>query len=399
MYGAMAAAVIVRRRQQQPACSGRWAAGRRRRRRALQRLPATAAAALLAVVLGASPTSAEQLERVLDDVAGSAAIGRLGRAPLADGCARVYVDVGTNVGVQIRKLFEADKYRGAMVLGYFNVLFGNGTSRATDGALCAFGFEPNPLMTPRLRQLEESYAAQGWRVRIFTETAAGASDGVVNISYGESMADSLATMAGAPAGARPALGGAVRLERRRAVRRLDLARWLREEVVFRRIPARGGRARHRPAVLMKLDVEGAEIELLPALLRSGVLCHVNLTMAEWHGRMFGGPGTALRRRYDGVVRGAERQMRAAYSRTSCRAVLIQFDDETFAFDDGTRKANFGPTSESRAHGFNASLMTPLPPNKERATALAPAGGAARGAQDQWGSTRAPPRVGAGRAGA
>lgn len=214
VYGAMAAAVIVRRRQQQPACSGRWAAGRRRRRRALQRLPATAAAALLAVVLGASPTSAEQLERVLDDVAGSAAIGRLGRAPLADGCARVYVDVGTNVGVQIRKLFEADKYRGAMVLGYFNVLFGNGTSRATDGALCAFGFEPNPLMTPRLRQLEESYAAQGWRVRIFTETAAGASDGVVNISYGESMADSLATMAGAPAGARPALGGAVRLERR-----------------------------------------------------------------------------------------------------------------------------------------------------------------------------------------
>ena len=34
-------------------------------------------------------------------------------AALADGCWHVYLDVGSNIGVQVRKLFEPERYGGA----------------------------------------------------------------------------------------------------------------------------------------------------------------------------------------------------------------------------------------------------------------------------------------------
>lgn len=60
-----------------------------------------------------------------------------------------YLDVGTNVGVQIRKLFEPQLYPGAAILRHFDEAFG--TSRASLQGLCAIGFEPNPLHTPALK--------------------------------------------------------------------------------------------------------------------------------------------------------------------------------------------------------------------------------------------------------
>ncbi len=37
-----------------------------------------------------------------------------------------------------------------------------------------------------------------------------------------------------------------------------------------------------PVVLMKMDIEGSELEVVPDLLVTGAMQHVNVTMIEWH---------------------------------------------------------------------------------------------------------------------
>ena len=65
------------------------------------------------------------------------------RKNMLDGCRFVYLDVGTNIGVQIRKLFEPKLYPRAKIHKIFNYFFGNLTER-TNAGVCAVGFEPNP---------------------------------------------------------------------------------------------------------------------------------------------------------------------------------------------------------------------------------------------------------------
>lgn len=75
----------------------------------------------------------------------------------------MYLDVGTNLGVQIRKLYEPQLYPNAKVLALFDKYFPIGIRNS----VCTFGFEPNPLHRSKLAQLSKRYNAQGWNVRIF----------------------------------------------------------------------------------------------------------------------------------------------------------------------------------------------------------------------------------------
>ena len=38
-----------------------------------------------------------------------------------------------------------------------------------------------------------------------------------------------------------------------------------------------------PKVLMKMDIEGSEVDVIPDLLSTGTLQYVNTIMVEWHG--------------------------------------------------------------------------------------------------------------------
>jgi len=131
---------------------------------------------------------------------------------LGDGCWHIYLDVGSNIGVQVRKLFEPHRYPKADILPYFESYFHIDPSKPVPRALppitttntetdeftdltnpngsnndllpqnnaishiCAFGCEPNPLHVDRLNALEEAYTRTGWRTTFFTETAVGISD-------------------------------------------------------------------------------------------------------------------------------------------------------------------------------------------------------------------------------
>ena len=92
-----------------------------------------------------------------------------------DNCYHVYLDVGTNVGIQIRKLFEPTKYPNALVHSIFESHFGSIDNRNSpkggENKVCAIGFEPNFNYNSRLTELEKKYNECGWKLKIFKETA------------------------------------------------------------------------------------------------------------------------------------------------------------------------------------------------------------------------------------
>ena len=103
-----------------------------------------------------------------------------------DDCYHVYLDVGSNIGIQIRKLFEPSRYPDASVHSIFDLNFGTSANRLKEGnqdKVCAIGFEPNFQHTKYLKELEKAYNQCGWKVKIFTETAVSDHNGKTNFYF------------------------------------------------------------------------------------------------------------------------------------------------------------------------------------------------------------------------
>ena len=200
------------------------------------------------------------------------------------GCRHAYLDVGTNIGVQIRKLFEPHKYPGAEVLPIFANLFGPQRCK-----VCAIGIEPNPRHTLRLNMLQARLNRLGAPVLILTGTAAATHSGVLRLSRASKAKDKWQDVG---ASAAPSQGNFLLSSNNSSskndaksqvlVKALDLADLV--SLVTSRIKEqqKGGK------LLMKLDVEGTEYTLLPHLALKKHLCSIDLLFIEWHERYFTG---------------------------------------------------------------------------------------------------------------
>ena len=72
-------------------------------------------------------------------------------------CTDIYMDLGSNIGVKIRKLFEPERYtvedeRQKPVMDLCNEKFGLPDMRKKNPGLCALGFEPNPVHYQRFKK-------------------------------------------------------------------------------------------------------------------------------------------------------------------------------------------------------------------------------------------------------
>ena len=221
----------------------------------------------------------------------------LARTRLADGCARVYVDFGTNLGIQFRKLYEPhlfDAYAAAVDGNPSEPVFASVFGQERDD-VCSFGFEASPKHTARLRDLQQAYWNTGRRVQIFTETAV--STNTQNVSFhmssgGTGGADGIEK------------GGEVLV----TVRSIDLADFFKKHILTRHVPVLGG----TPRILMKCDAEGYDMRVMQRLLDMDVMCHLHTvyyeaahTTPEWMQRM-----------------------RAALKQRGCDTVFLEVDDET-----------------------------------------------------------------------
>ena len=116
---------------------------------------------------------------------------------------------------------------------------------------------------------------------------------------------------------------------------LDFVQFLRHHVAERRLPA--GTPPQEGRVVVKMDIEGEEYSLLPALISSGVLCGcVDLLLVEWHVRnskWFLRGALPLPIERERVV-ALQRSMALllTLSRPACRTHMRKLDDESYSFD-------------------------------------------------------------------
>lgn len=198
---------------------------------------------------------------------------------LADGCHHVFIDVGANVGVHGRFLFEPEKYNETRIAGaLFDEEFGAQAAR-DNRDICIFAFEPNPVHRKRLEEIEAAYKAMGWRYE-FIPAGIGDQDG--NMTFYHLHDERFNEWGFTTARTHDPIGFPGQEEHVPVIR---LARWLEEEVRNRALPAIvfGEYEQSQPKVLMKFDVEGLEFVVLPDLLVSGALCNtVDFVFGEFH---------------------------------------------------------------------------------------------------------------------
>ena len=276
------------------------------------------------------------------------------------GCTGAYIDVGSNIGVQIRKLYEPWKYTGkdpnmqelaakfglleeptaeesaagvvkgqafwnstSPVLPIFDDLFG----KAPRCHVCAIGIEPNPRHTSRLIQLQSELRAVGVPVLWLNETAAGVSNGfaTLDLSAGGGMGVndvgmSVKSLTGSPVSTRN-----LENNKMRDVFVIDLAElilYVQTLLETNLKVSASHKGNRKPTMVMKLDVEGGEYELLPHLLSHEALCPLDLIFLEWH-------NTQTRAREQNKLL---KMLKDKTSVKGCRPIVSSIDDETFLFD-------------------------------------------------------------------
>ena len=191
-------------------------------------------------------------------------------------CTHAYLDVGTNIGVQLRKLFEPSKYPKSLVLKLFERSFGAAEERCK---VCAFGFEPNPRRRPRLLELMTQLRRAGAPVHVFFGAASDV-DGIASFGMGRVTRPGQVDWS---ASAHPLFHRRFGLANKLHVRSIDLGRILRR-VDYNVRDGGGGAWARRPAaqMVMKLDTEGAEYTLLTHLILTQAACLLDVIDVEWH---------------------------------------------------------------------------------------------------------------------
>lgn len=194
---------------------------------------------------------------------------------LFTGCKKIFLDVGSNQGTHIRKLFEAKKYPNCPYHAVFEEGFGDSETRAKpfkESGICAFGFEANPRWTQVLGKVEKAYAAQGWKAKWFVPQAVSNATGTLtfykndevgNLNYKGLTSDWQFSMEKLSPGAEEV-----------PVPTIDFSAFIEE--MHKAAPA-GYR-------LMKMDIESAEYTVLPPFLTKNLLCKnvLDTITIEWH---------------------------------------------------------------------------------------------------------------------
>ena len=244
-------------------------------------------------------------------------------------CTGLYLDVGTNIGVVVRKLFEPQLYYGSPAEAYFLHAFGP----APRCGVCAIGLEPNPAHRSRLAELQQSLNAAGAAVLIL-QAGISHTDGSATFSRGQAAHgewDASVIDGNASACRRP--GTCVTISTLNFTRlTMHVAALLRAQSPdpigwHGYLSTFGGPPPKQdigdlsaPRVVMKLDVEGLEYSVLHSTEAQQALCgHIDYMFVEWHEK---GPRA--------------RQVRAALEsraqRADCRLRLFDLDDEGYAHD-------------------------------------------------------------------
>jgi hypothetical protein len=250
------------------------------------------------------------------------------RPKLADGCHHVFLDVGANIGIHARFLFEPELYPDAKARKWFDDAYG---ADRDPRDICVFAFEPNPKHTQRLQDLSQAYAALGYR---YYPIMAGVSDNEGTLEFVPSRDD-----LGRGFTARGSGQGNDQNKHMVSVPVHRLASWLLDEIDGRLPPAQvfgSYDATEQPKVVMKLDIETLEYIVLPDLLLSGALCQVlDAVYGEVHYQFFPldfpDNGLHLEKALD-AKQYFNDQLQMIQMNRNCHTTWSIEDDESYSYD-------------------------------------------------------------------
>ena len=211
--------------------------------------------------------------------------------PSLDGCFHIFLDVGANWGITVRKLYEPHLYPKAKFLDYFDTYFGRPDERRLKLSLdskyiCAVGFEPNPRHTPILEALEIAYNKCGWRTNFLKSTALSDKIGNVTFFKGSLHDKDKTDVSGTIAGKTWSLTKPGTPES--SVVSVQLSDFFAEHII-NRVPNRRVHAGEKPKIVVKMDTESSEIEILFDMIRNGMLTKMNFALVEYHDKWIKDP--------------------------------------------------------------------------------------------------------------
>ncbi|UJR11445.1 hypothetical protein I4U23_015624 [Adineta vaga] len=211
-----------------------------------------------------------------------------------DGCRFVYIDMGTNIGIQIRKLYEPQLYPNSTISPLFARMFGTYTKQ-----VCSVGFEANPVHDVYLKMFENYCLRNKYRVKIFTSTAVSITN--ESQAFYTQPNDTLYHQWGSSL--QPNAN-----KTKIMVSSIDIASWIKGTVLTRKIPS----GLPAPKIMIKTDIEGHDSIVLTNLIFSGVYCSIDLIYGEHFNQEFQNAVSVLKQ----------------YT-NSCRTELVLLDDETY----------------------------------------------------------------------
>eukprot|EP00923_Selenidium_pygospionis_P036995 GHVN01064780.1.p1 GENE.GHVN01064780.1~~GHVN01064780.1.p1 ORF type:complete len:278 (-),score=22.42 GHVN01064780.1:317-1150(-) len=205
----------------------------------------------------------------------------------ADGCYHVFLDVGANIGVHGRFLFEPEQYPKALSRKVFNAEFGYPRDNRD---FCVFEIEANPQHLETLKKNSKTYETMGWRYHVMNVGVShhyGTMDFYHNrrIKPTHKQASSNKLEVGFGIKDKRNTTG-FKAEEAVSVPVIRFASWLAKHVNQREIPETvyGDYGDRGPTVVAKMDIEGSEYIVLPDLMLSGALCGIDFLFGEFHAR-------------------------------------------------------------------------------------------------------------------
>lgn len=196
-------------------------------------------------------------------------------------CKNVYLDVGTNVGWQVQKLYDASFPSPVQKL--FNLL-------GTRSSVCTVMIEPNPKHAPALSRIVNEHKGKVQYIRALASTMNGKGAFFANSAYIDGMHNNDWT------GSEISQHGN---QQSIETPKIDLGAFIQ-------------RYSTSTALGMKLDIEGSEEWLLPHLERLDVLCNMKFVYTEAHNQ-------ATARMIEDMIR--------RHNKRACPVQIRMIDDE------------------------------------------------------------------------
>jgi FkbM family methyltransferase len=172
-----------------------------------------------------------------------------------------------------RFLWEAELYPNNIYSALFDDVFPVDRNRSD---VCAIGVEANMVHAPRLRALQKYYANRGLNAH-YVFGAASDREQTLTFYHQDDVAKN-------EWGFTTGVSADFTTQNPETIKAFSLPTFIELQVMKRMIPEKLLPDDKPAAVIMKMDIEGAEYEVLPALLASGAWCAIHTITCEFHPR-------------------------------------------------------------------------------------------------------------------